>query len=434
MSRNLSGTTVDLLRWLATIANHDFCPWANRYFAWLRQPIGWFIVGIAATALTALFLEPRMWVVVVSLVSVMVLGVVWPWLALRGLTAEIDFNCRRCRESEPVQVRLEIHNRWPFPVWGLAIKNGFFMTNDDAAGRPVAALARVAGWSYSVFPFDFQPDVRGVYPYRVPELATGFPFGLWQASRRIVIRRELVVWPRTTPLTSIASVGGDIADVIGMLFNRPGDEGDLLGVRPFRQGDRLRHIHWAHTARRDALIVTERQAAARRLVVVAVDVAAFSSSATLEQDLPGRHLNAAIRVAVSIAREFHAHHAEVRFVMDNVDVRLTTDLAGLHRMLDALARFQVEPASVRPPTGFERQALAVVVTSSQRAAECAELARRAGDLLRLVLVDEGRTSRSGIPAAPPRSQTVWGTINSDLDVSPQLQHQWERACHDSLPT
>ena len=38
-----------------------------------------------------------------------------------------------------------------------------------------------------------------------------------------------------------------------MLFDRPGNEGDVIGVRPYRHGDRLRSIHWAQTARRDAL-------------------------------------------------------------------------------------------------------------------------------------------------------------------------------------
>ena len=28
--------------------NHDFCPWANRYVYWLKQPIGWFILAAAA--------------------------------------------------------------------------------------------------------------------------------------------------------------------------------------------------------------------------------------------------------------------------------------------------------------------------------------------------------------------------------------------------
>ena len=35
------------LRHLTGVLNHDFCPWANRYVYWLKQPIGWFVLAAA---------------------------------------------------------------------------------------------------------------------------------------------------------------------------------------------------------------------------------------------------------------------------------------------------------------------------------------------------------------------------------------------------
>ena len=32
------------------LANYDFCPWANRYVYWLREPIGWFVIGASIFA------------------------------------------------------------------------------------------------------------------------------------------------------------------------------------------------------------------------------------------------------------------------------------------------------------------------------------------------------------------------------------------------
>jgi len=432
MSRKQAGVITRFLQRLSRIANHDFCPWANRYVYWLKQPIGWFIVGAAAAALTALFLEPRVWIIVGSLVAVMALGIVWPWLAMRGTAAEIAFDCRRCREGDRVQVRLAVHNRWPLPLWGLAAKNGFVLERDEAESSPVAALARVPGWSRTEYVFEFRPEARGIYPDDVPELATGFPFGIWRAARRISVGRELLTWPRTTPLTSIPSLGGDIGDVIGMLFDRPGNEGDTIGVRPFRHGDRLRSIHWAQTARRDALIVTERQAAARRLVAVAVDVAAFPNTNSPENGSQRRQLETAIRVAASIAQEFHAHHAEVRFVIGDIDLRLPPNTTGLHRLLDALARFQVEPASPRPPNNFGRNAFAVVLTTSERQSEWQNGAGNRSPL-RLVLIDESGSSTSRARASQPARQNAWITIDSRDDHAPQLRYQWERVCHDINP-
>lgn len=424
-------TASRMLAPLIEIGNYDFCPWANRYVDWLKRPIGWFLVGTAAAALTAVFLEPRAWIVFGSLVAVMLIGVVWPWIAIRGASAEIAFDCRRCREGDRVKVRLTIVNRWPWPLWGLAVENGFFVSAGEAGERPVAALARVAGWSRSEFVFEFQPGARGVYPHSAPELASGFPFGLWRASSKVSLQRELLAWPRTTPLTSIPSLGGDIADVIGMLCDRSGNEGDVLGVRPYRDGDRLRSIHWAQTARRESLIVTERQAAARRLVVVAVDVDAFlpcgqlpacrqASNGQMAGWKPSpRNLEIAIRVAASIAQEFHAHHAEVRFVIGDVDLRLSPDSAGLHRLLDALANFRVERTAAQRPGNFGQQALTIVVTSGSRRAEW-EAVAGTRDSLRMVLLDGARENGN-----------VWMSLDSQSDTSNQLRQQWERVCHDN---
>ena len=428
MSREQVGFIARFFRRLLTFGNYDFCPWANRYVYWLKQPIGWFVVGTAAAALTALFLEPQAWILVGSLITVMLMGVVWPWVAMRGASAEIRFDCRRCREGDHVQVRLAIHNRYPWPLWGLAVENGFFLDAGETGNRPVAALARIPGWSHSEFLFDFQPEARGVYPHMSPDLATGFPFGIWRAARKIVVDRELLVWPRTTRLTSIPSFEGDIAEVIGMLFDRPGNEGDVIGVRPFRDGDRLRSIHWAQTARHDALIVTERQAAARRLVVVAVDVAAFMNSDS-PNDGSRQQLETAIRVAASIAQEFHAHHAEVRFIIGDIDLSLSQDTAGLRHLLDSLARFQIEQGVSRPSGSFGHKDLAVVMTTSQRLSEW-ETGTGKRRLLRLVLI-ETPDSSEGRSASLPRRRNVWITLDPEADYSLQLRNQWERVCHDN---
>ncbi|MCA9226952.1 MAG: DUF58 domain-containing protein, partial [Planctomycetales bacterium] len=237
------------------------------------------------------------------------------------------------------------------------------------------------------------------------------------------VSRELVVWPKTTPLTSIPSLGGDIADVIGMLFDRPGNEGDMIGVRPFRDGDRLRSIHWAQTARRDSLIVTERQAAARRWIVIAVDIPAFCNTSLSADGLRRQQLEMAIRVSASIAREFHAHHADVRFVVGDTDLCVSPDASGLHQLLDALARFQIQPESFRPPTGFGRKSLAIVVTTDQRRSEWERESGLRGSL-RLVLIDAANPAREV-------DRNVWINIESDSDGSHQLRHQWERVCHVS---
>ena len=67
----------------------------------------------------------------------------------------------------------------------------------------------------------------------------------------------------------------------------------MSGVRPFRAGDWLRHVHWAQTAKHDRLIVRERQATGRRSVELVIDVDREAHPDAVETD----SLEEVIRVA-----------------------------------------------------------------------------------------------------------------------------------------
>ena len=63
-------------QWISNFANRDFCPWANRYVYWLKQPVGWLLVAAAASLLIGLFVAPQGWVMFTALLAVILLGVV----------------------------------------------------------------------------------------------------------------------------------------------------------------------------------------------------------------------------------------------------------------------------------------------------------------------------------------------------------------------
>jgi uncharacterized protein (DUF58 family) len=336
-----------------------------------------------------------------------------------------------------VRVKLTIANRWPWPVWGLAVERGFFAGENLSDDSTAVALARVAGWSESDFDWEFRPPLRGVYPAEPPRLATGFPFGIWHARRGIVVENELLVWPRTTRLTSIPPVSGRELTVAGMLSNHVGDEGDFLGVRPYRQGDLLRHVHWAQTARRDSFVVCERQSTARRTVRVTIDV----DPGVHRGDRIDGSLEWAIRVGASICQEFLAHSSRVECVVGNRRIIAEPGPAGLRRILDALAK--LSPAtdtdavggSVSVPDG----ALSIVVTTDRGAGRF-----RSGsggmEPWKYVLLNAAAFQRQ-IPGADDRlaerhssggvsGRKVWMTIDDAGDVPGQLRRAWERVCHD----
>ncbi|MCA9157481.1 MAG: hypothetical protein KDA72_04095, partial [Planctomycetales bacterium] len=67
----------------------DLCPWANRYVYWLKEPVGWFVLALAASLLVGAFLSPLGWSVAAGLATVIALGLGFPWLATRCVRCQL---------------------------------------------------------------------------------------------------------------------------------------------------------------------------------------------------------------------------------------------------------------------------------------------------------------------------------------------------------
>ena len=324
-------------------------------------------------------------------------------------------------------------------VRGAGVPGGSGRRRDGAAG---VGAARVSGWTESDFEWDFRPPQRGVYPMRSPVLSNGFPFGLWTARRRLETGNQLLVWPRTVPLTSVLPVRGGPAAVAVVASRHAGDDGDFSGVRPYRQGDSPRRMHWAQTARHDQMIVCERQAATRRTVRILVD----ASRKAHVGDGPDGSMEWSIRVGASLVEEFHGHHYSVQFLLDCLTVSVAPGPHGLHRLLDQLARFTPSRSvSAGTPSSHANaphvsggrhrsqadDELLTIVVATDRAAELTERYRCGNGRAHLVLL---RTAAGGGEvygtAAATARDGPWIVLD-DLPLIPsQLRREWERACHD----
>ena len=139
-------------RWSASVANalnYDFCPGANAYVYWLKQPIGWVVCGIVASLLVGLFIGPQGFVMAGAFLALLVLGVSWPWLCMKGLSCELKFEESRSSEDESTSVILEVTNRFPFPAFGLMVQGQFLQDLNHKDDIVAVALKRLSGWSVS---------------------------------------------------------------------------------------------------------------------------------------------------------------------------------------------------------------------------------------------------------------------------------------------
>lgn len=142
------------------------------------------MAGLAALA-CAIFVQPLAWIPFSAVLLVVVLGYLWPLIAVRGLSVEVEFPQRRVIEGATTRVILRVVNKWPWPVWGISLEGGF-------GDSPTVALARIPVWSSNEFAWDYTPPCRGEYPQSIPKITTGFPFGLQHASRPVTVHGRLL--------------------------------------------------------------------------------------------------------------------------------------------------------------------------------------------------------------------------------------------------
>lgn len=109
------------------------------------------------------------------------------------------------------------------------------------------------------FRFKFHCPQRGVYQLPALELRSAWPFGFLE--RRVKVtsaNTEVRVVPKVfriggLPLPSLENPVMEGADS----FMSRGAHSEFAGVRDHRQGDSLKHIHWAASARMQHLVVRE---------------------------------------------------------------------------------------------------------------------------------------------------------------------------------
>lgn len=111
---------------------------------------------------------------------------------------------------------------------------------------------------------------RGLYELGPAEVRAVEPFGLLRFSRGFLENTEVVVYPEIHTLSRFPIQGGAVeAGARGVRGHR-GDE--FAGLREYRRGDDMRHIHWKSVARTGELHVKEFTLQAPLRYTVALDL------------------------------------------------------------------------------------------------------------------------------------------------------------------
>lgn len=155
---------------------------------------------------------------------------------------------------------------------------------------------------------ELPPQPRGVLPLTQLRVHTTYPFGLMRCERRLAIAAELATYP--TPrdhaaLRVFGSVGDELPAAGASRSNV------AAGLRPHRQGDELRDVHWKASARRAAPVVREWEPERGEATTVVVD-----------QNLDGEAFEQALAEAAGVVLAASLHDADVELISQGVQFRI----------------------------------------------------------------------------------------------------------------
>ena len=110
---------------------------------------------------------------------------------------------------------------------------------------------------------------RGVHPVQQVRVRSQYPFGMIETAGKVTAPETITVYPAPADLVRYRKRGAIPGRGLG---GAAAAEMGPSGLREFRDGDELRHVHWKASARRNDLVVKEFEGDAAPGVEVLLDL------------------------------------------------------------------------------------------------------------------------------------------------------------------
>lgn len=213
------------------------------------------------------------WLYVIGsgMVGVVIAGFLLPIMAARALR----FSRRVqpfCRVGDPACVVVSAHN-------DSRAARGPVVGTDRFLGDSSFVFPKVGGRSEAAFEYQVLPPRRGVFAAGVVQVRSGGPFGIAHVKRAFEVSSPTIVHPRWVPIPNFPLLEAASAP-LESLHERPrrGAGMEFYGLREYRSGDSLRHVHWPSSARGSRLLVREFEEHLASRMTVIIDNSAVVGS------------------------------------------------------------------------------------------------------------------------------------------------------------
>jgi uncharacterized protein (DUF58 family) len=292
--------------------------------------------GLAA-AVCSIFLQER------DLLRVAVFVVALPLLVC-FLTAVARVGLQAVRTITPVrvpvggraEVGLHVRSTGRLPTGGLLIQDGVPYA---LGGKPRFVIEHLPRHTGTMLRYTVHPLLRGIQQIGPLKSTITDPFGLAEFERDLASTSRLIVVPRVARLAGVPGGSGLGSGDDGSVRLNAGQGDDDAIVRPYRQGDDLRKVHWRSTAKRDEMMVRVEERPWRGGTTILLDHRAVAHRGTGSQ----ASLEWAISFAASVCLHLHRHGHRIRLVTEGGRMLVGDSGDGTHHdnaVLDALAALE----------------------------------------------------------------------------------------------
>jgi uncharacterized protein (DUF58 family) len=300
-----------------------------------RRRIAALVVGAALLFTVGTSVQAG-WLLVLSsiLLGAAIAGLLLPLRMVRGIHVE-----RRAPEEafqgDLVSVELTVSNAGRGMRLGLEIE-------DPHLSRTWILVPPLGPGDRAVIGTTRRAARRGVQESTAASLRSAAPFGVAQARRPVAAPGRTVVFPAVVQLGRVPLI--DLAPTHDSAMHtvpRRGTGPEYLGIREYRTGDSMRHVHWPSTARLGQVMVREFEQEHTRRLAIVLDTWADAG----EEDTP---LDAACSAGASVAFAALGRGHGVRLVAarsGSLDVLTRAEPRGMLAWLADLRAFGGMPVA-----------------------------------------------------------------------------------------
>jgi uncharacterized protein (DUF58 family) len=270
----------------------------------------------------------------------------------RGLTVTRHLP-HAAHQGEAVQVRLRAENALPIPKLHLSLMDELPKGLSTVEVEPVPVHLPPKSRDEAVYTLQLRRRGAHIIP-RTLVHSTDL-MGLHEVWTGIELVSQILVYPRVVDLPAHVlppEWGGGQAPLD--VSRRQGEGSSFFGIREYRPGDPLRHVHWRTAARWGQLAVVEWEAEESTDALLAVETLRGS-----ERDLgPGSTLDVAAGMAASLAAAILSAGDSVRIAAPGATQWRAMPYRGPDALPDILEAFARMTATSDTPLAAELRQVA----------------------------------------------------------------------------